>query len=638
MTPFSPLFDWDVWTYEPQEWRLTNASGPVALPNKTLALLALLLDRSPALVSKDDILAAVWPGTMVEEGNIAFHVAMLRKTLDVPGGPSCIETVRGRGYRFVTPVTRRAPSAGEADEAAPSITVPAGLPAAARLAPAAPEVARQPATPAIPVTLPAPRVRRWRAAHMLPVLLLACGVSLMGWVAVASAPATVREVAVLPILAAADGQPLDGASEAVAVRLARSTTLEARAVAGGAPSESLATAGRRVGAASVLRVTVTRSTPPWRVTAELARTADGARLWTWAFDVPGDRAALPALLAARVTDGLARHLGVAAMSRTAANTEALTLTLRAREAWQLRTPPSVQQAIALYERAIAIDPSFAPAYAGLADCYNLTMSGLPVDVRARHAKANAGHALVLDPSLAEAHTSLAFSLYKFEWQWAEAESAFRRAIAADSSYALAHHWYGEMLAYLGRFDEAIAELRRAQELEPNSLPVLIDLAGPLLHSGRVADARAVVEEASNINPMFHGVPGRMAEVLAAEGRERESVEEAWRALILRGASLESVEELRAAYRIGGLPAVLRIEIARLEASTAERFEVPARATFLAGKYARLGDRAKTLHWIRVAIDRREDIALHLPTYPEYRWLRGDPEFTRQLERLGLPAR
>lgn len=620
MTLSSPLFDWDVWTYEPQEWRLTSASGPVALPNKTLALLALLLDRAPGLVSKDDILSVVWAGTVVEEGNIAFHVAMLRKTLDAAGAPSCIETVRGRGYRFVCPVTRRVPSSGEAAEAVPPATLPVAAPAA------------------LPGTLPASGVRRWRFAHALPVLLLAAGVSLMGWVAIASAPATVREITVLPIVTAADGQTLEGGADAMVARLARLTTLEARAGAGGTPSESLATAGRRLRAASVLRVMVHGSTPPWRVTAELARTADGARLWTWAFDVPGDRAALPALVASRVTDGLARHLGVAAMSRTVANTEALTLALRAREAWQLRSPPSVQQAIALYERAIALDPSFAPAYAGLADCYNLTMSGLPVDVRARNAKANAERALVLDPGLAAAHTSLAFALYKFEWNWLEAESAFRRAIAADASYALAHHWYGEMLGLIGRYDEAIAELRLAQGLEPRSLPILMDLAGPLLLSGRVAEARAVVEEASRINPMFHAIPGRMAQVLAAEGRERESVEEEWRALILRGASLESVQELRAAYQAGGLPAVLRIEIARLEADGMERFEVPVRATFLAGKYARLGDRAKTLHWIRVAIDRREDIALHLPTYPEYDWLRDDPEFTRQLGRLGLPAR
>src|SRR5687767_6627591 len=106
----SPLLDWAGWTFEPKQWRLTSATGPVSLPNKTLALLSLLVDRAPGLVSKDDILAVVWSGTVVEEGNIAFHVAALRKVLDVPGRASCIETVRGRGYRFVAPVTRRYPA------------------------------------------------------------------------------------------------------------------------------------------------------------------------------------------------------------------------------------------------------------------------------------------------------------------------------------------------------------------------------------------------------------------------------------------------------------------------------------------------------------------------------------------------
>ncbi|MEX2663352.1 MAG: winged helix-turn-helix domain-containing protein, partial [Vicinamibacterales bacterium] len=102
------IFDWDRWAFDPAEWRLTGAaSGVVSLPNKTLELLALLLDRAPGLVSKDQILGIVWRDAAVEEGNIAFHIAMLRKTLDAQGDTSCIETVRGRGYRFVAPVTRR---------------------------------------------------------------------------------------------------------------------------------------------------------------------------------------------------------------------------------------------------------------------------------------------------------------------------------------------------------------------------------------------------------------------------------------------------------------------------------------------------------------------------------------------------
>lgn len=607
------VFEWRGWIFEPEQWRLANSTGGVvSLPNKTLALLALLLDRAPGLVSKDEILSTVWPDSVVEEGNIAFHIAMLRKTLDSAGDTSCIETVRGRGYRFVVPVSRRAPI----------VETPAPVPS-------------EPHALSVALTAAAPRRSGWRMAHVTPVVVLAAVAGALGWVALAAPSVSVRDVVVLPVMAAGEREPIAGAAEAVATDLAQLSSITARAVTPSAASEAPASTGRRFGADSVLRTTIDRSTTPWRVSAELTRSRDGARTWSWIFEVPAESAGVPNVIAAHVSAGLGSHLGTVTTLRGTGNTEALTLTLRARESWRLRTPPSVQQAIRLYERAIALDPSFAPAYAGLADCYNLTMSGLPIAVRAVNAKANAERALALDPGSAEAHTSLAFSLYKFEWKWAEAEAEFRRAIAADPSYALAHHWYGEMLGLLGRFDESIAELRQAHALEPSSLAVIDDLAGSLMRSGRVAEARTVVEAAAAINPTYHGVPRRMAEILALEGRERESLEEAWRTSVLTGASLESVEQLRAAYRTGGRPAVLRIEIARLEAGGEGRFAVPAQASFLASKYAQLGDREKTLHWINVAIDRREDIVLHLPTYPEYNWLRGDPAFTRALARAGL---
>ena len=612
-TPKMTLFTWDGWIFDPAEWRLTSASsGGVRLPNKTLELLALLLQRAPGLVSKDEILATVWPDTLVEEGNIAFHIAMLRKTLGQSGDKSCIETVRGRGYRFIAPVTRRDPAT---QPPAPVQSPPDPLPA--------------------PVSTSAPRPGRWRTAHVVPVVILAAVASFMGWVALAAPQASIREIAVLPVVVAGEALPMAGAADAMARDLARMTALTTRAVAAAEASDAPAIVGRRLGVASVLRTTVDRSKSPWRVAADLTRSHDGLRIWSWMFDMPADSAGAPGIIAARVSAGLGRHLGAGTVPRGTASAEALTLTLRAREQWRLRTPPAVQQAIALYDRAIAIDPSFALAHAGLADCYNLTVSGLPIAVRAVNAKANAERALSLDPGSAEAHTSLAFYLYKFEWKWAEAEAEFRQAIAADPSYALAHHWYGEMLGLLGRFDEAIAELRQAHALDPGSLAIIDDLAGPLLRSGRVAEARAVIEQGAAINPTYHGIPKRMAELLALEGRERESLEEAWRAAVLTGASLESVQELRAAYRTGGRPAVLRVEIARLEAGEPGKFAVPAQASFLASKYAQLRDRDKTLHWINVAIDRHEDIVLHLPTYPEYDWLRDDPAFERALARAGL---
>lgn len=226
-------------------------------------------------------------------------------------------------------------------------------------------------------------------------------------------------------------------------------------------------------------------------------------------------------------------------------------------------------------------------------------------------------------------------LYKFERRWEEADANFRRAIAADPDYALARHWYGEFLGLMGRYDEAVVRLREAVTLEPGSLAIQGDLVPPLLRSGRVAEARAVVEGAAAANPNWYWIPRRRGEVLAAEGRERESLEELWRSMVLNGESLESIGQLREAYRVGGMPAVLRVENQRFEAAEAAAPGASQHATLLSFNYARLGEAETAMRWIRVAVDRREDAAIHLLTHPAYDALRGTSEFDALLAELGL---
>lgn len=469
------LFHWDGWSFEPAEWRLLNSrSEPVQLPNKTLDVLALLLERAPALVGKDEILSKVWGDAIVEEGNIAFHIASLRKVLDHTDASSCIENVRGRGYRFVAPVTTETPE----------VRVPAGAPAPLRSL----------------------RPRAWLYAA---VALAAMVGGLIWWSSTWPAPA-------------------------------------AKTVAVPSPAAALVVEGRNL--------------------------------------------------------------------------------------WRLRTPADVKQAIQVLERATAADPNYAPAYAALADAYNITMSGLPATARYERAKAYAERALALQPELADGHTSLAFLRYKFEWRWVDAESEFKRAIALNPNYALAHHWYGEFLSLLGRNDESIREFTAALTLEPDSLAIQSDFVSPLLGAGRIADARHVIETAARANPAWHWIPYRMSEVLTAEGRERESLEERWRWMLLTGATFETVDAQRTAYRTGGMPAALRVEIAQL--LTADP-ATPGLATKLARAYALLRQRREALHWLSIALDRREDAAVTMLTYHDYDALRGDPAFNQLLARVGL---
>ncbi len=613
------MFEWGDWTFDLAEWRLSHATGgPVALPNRTLALLTLLLERAPALVLKDDILAAVWPDAVVEEGNIAFHVAALRKALDAPGQASCIETVRGRGYRFVTPVARR-----PRPEVSPTLGA------------APPEVP----APDTPVSTPLPA----RRASGLPIWLvgaLIVVIAVATWIAVRQPAQLIHAVTLLPAQLPQDLGPdvTTDLPALLASQITRRTTLTVSVGSGGPATEDVIQAGQRLHAESVLSIRVDRTGATWRVLTQLTRTRDQRRLWAWAFDVATNSPTLAsAEISARIAAGLGEHLG-ATRSRDAATTgapEAHALVVEARSFWRQRSPADVQRAIRLYERAIAMDPSQATAFAGLADAYNLTMSGLPPEVRYPRAKANAERAVALDPDLAAGHTSLAFLRYKFEWRWADAEREFTRAIALDPNYALAHHWYGEFLGVMGRYDEAVVELQRARELEPDSLAIQSDLVPPLLRAGRTAEARAVVESAARTNPNWHWVPLRLSEVLFAEGRERESLEQRWRWMILSGASLESVAELQEAYRTGGLSAVLRVEVRRWLAMESTAPGELLVATNLSRNYARLGDRAEALRWIGIALDRREDAAIHLLTNPDYDSLRGEPAFDRLLTRVGL---
>jgi DNA-binding winged helix-turn-helix (wHTH) protein/tetratricopeptide (TPR) repeat protein len=613
-----PVFSWRGWTFEPAEWRLLAANGePVSLPNRTLDLLALLLDRAPSLVTKEEILTHVWRDSVVEEGNVAFHIAALRKALDT-GKSSCIDTVRGRGYRFVAPVTRLIPAAVDHVETG---TSDPRVDIQARSDDPAP-------TAAAAVAPPAAGPRTWLPLWSIVVLTAVIGAA--GWFTFGYEAPAIHAVTILPTS--------DGLAELVAGRLMRDTTVRAVVGTPGPDREEPIDAGRRLRAEAVLRVNVDRTENPWRVVADVTRTRDQARLWSWMFTVdPGTPSVINADIASRIASGFGRHLDVArpgAPLRPVAPA-AYSLAVQARALWQQRTPHAVQQAILLYERAIAIDPEFAQAYAGLADCYNLTMSGLPPEVRYPRALENAEKAVTLDPDDAAGHTSLAFLRYKFEWRWAEADAEFSRAIALEPDYALAHHWYGEFLGLMGRYDEAIVHLRRAIALEPQSLAIQSDLIPPLLRSGRIAEARAVVEAAAATNPNWHFIPYRMAHVLEAEGREREAVENRWRWMLLTGASLESVDRLRDAYTKGGINAMTRVEIAGFLESEAVTPGAWLNATFLSRLYATLGERAEALRWLGIALDRREDAGIDLLTHPDYNSLRDDPAFNQMLARVGL---
>lgn len=310
--------------------------------------------------------------------------------------------------------------------------------------------------------------------------------------------------------------------------------------------------------------------------------------------------------------------------------------LQAREQWKRRSPENVRLAIGLYEKALAIDPNFALAYAGLANCYNITNSGLPAQVRYPLAKRNAEKAIELDPGSAEAHTAMAFMRYKLEWRWRDADTEFRKAVTLNPKYDLAHHWYGEFLRLMGKTAEGIAELKVAVDLEPESLGARSDLVSALVQGNHLSEARAHIDEGLKIDPGWSTFPYLMSAILLKERREKESVEHLLRFMTLRSFPINEVNELREAFAAGGMPGMLRAQanqyLRLIERPASSNVEL---ATSLSYSYAQLGDREEAFSWLKIAIDLRQDAGIHLLTNPAYDSIRNDPRFDQLLERLNL---
>jgi len=265
-------------------------------------------------------------------------------------------------------------------------------------------------------------------------------------------------------------------------------------------------------AALALRGTVAKVGNEWRVTVELLDAMEDRHLWGTTFTRRTDEMLsredeLASTIASAVTLRLTGAAPPAAIdSAAAANPEARQAYLTGRFYWNQRSQSDLQQAVSYFEQAIAIDKHYAPAYVGLADSYDLmSLGALPAQEAFQKAKSAAQQALSIDPAAAEAYNALAMATYRQDWDFAAAERDFKKAIELDPNDAVAHQWYGEFLGDLRRFDQSIAELKRAKELDPLSPMVGCDLADGYLHAGRGAEADAELRRIIDLYPDF--VPG-----------------------------------------------------------------------------------------------------------------------------------
>ncbi len=597
----------------------------VPLPPKTLELLVTLVRRAPGVVTRQELIDTVWPNEIVNDEALTQRLMLLRRALgDDPKNPTYIASVPRWGYRLVAPVERLEPAATTARREEPEPT---------------------PSPPARSVTSHSYSHRPlfWLLAPVVVAALAVAAYLLRGQATPADS------IAILPFVVGG-GDPAaeliaDGVRETLTNALARLPRLRVIAASSmsrykTAPADPQKV-GRELGVRTVVTGRLVQRGETLAINAELVSVADGTQLWGDGFIRPlSEIFVVQEDLAAEIVQHLRPRLSAAdrgvLRTRYTGDVAAYQLYLKGRYHWNKRTAEGFADAIACFKQAIAADPTYALAYAGLADCYALLgaaeYGALPPRDALPKARAAAMRALEIDPGLAEAHASLGLVQWTFDWDRDAAERSLRRAIQLAPGYASSHQWYGEMLAEAGRSREAEGEIRRALDLDPLSLVINADLGLFAYYARDYGQAIEYYKATLAMEPYF--VPARLGLALAytQEGHASEALTELAEAG--KVAPGEPGVMATAGYVLGraGRTAEARGVADELQRLAAQRF-VPA--YYIGGVLVGLGDAAGAFAWLGKACEQRCSLLGALAVDPAFDPLRNDPHFAELLRCAGL---
>jgi TolB-like protein/Tfp pilus assembly protein PilF len=393
----------------------------------------------------------------------------------------------------------------------------------------------------------------------------------------------------------------------------------------------------------VVEGSVQRSGNRVRITAQLIQAATDKHLWAESYerdlrDVLSLQDEVARAIASEIKVKLTPQEQTRLASARPVNPEAHGLYLKGRYYWNKRTPETLKKSLEYFQQAIEKDPGYAPAYAGLADSYDMLGAGsyrvLPPKEAYPKAEAAAMKALELDSTLAEAHTSLGWSKWVFDWDWQGAEREYKQAIELNPNYANAHHWYAGYLLDMGRYTEAIGEDRKAESLDPLSLIISADLGdealGPAgLYDQEMEQCRKTLE----MDPNFAQAHMCLADSYVRKGMHKEAIAEFEKAIELSAGSLVYVSALGSTYaRAGRRDDAIKI-LNELKARSKQGFVAPDN---FASIYAGLGDKDQAFAWLEKAYEERTDAIIGVSAEPWFDPLRSDPRFQELLRRVGLP--
>jgi TolB-like protein/DNA-binding winged helix-turn-helix (wHTH) protein/Tfp pilus assembly protein PilF len=614
--------------------QLYRSGRMLKLERIPMDVLLFLVQQRGELVSREQIVEKIWGKDVYLDTDNAINGAIrkIRQVLkDDPEQPRFIQTITGRGYRFVAPVAET-PVAGVAAPPGPAI---AERQSAGREDSASPLARR--------------RGRVLWASILGMAIALIAGVGLyLGRPALPARPIASGGrvmLAVLPFenLTGDAGQEYfsDGMTEEMITQLgsldpdqmgviARTSVMHYKH-----SQEQLQQIAHELGVQYVLEGSVRRDADKVRITAQLIQMKDQTHLWAREYDRETKgllvlQSEIAGEIAAEIQAALGEHKPVAPNLEPTLSPqafEAYNLYLKGQYFWNRR---SLREAIRYFEQATAKDPNFARAYAGLADCYALigAYTGAPAAEFAPQARTAALRALQLDDRLPEAHAALALIVQNYDYDWQRAEKEFKRAIQLSPNYATGHQWYAEHLMWQGRFDEALRESERARQFDPLSLIIAADNGTILLYSRQYDRAIAQFATVRDMDPVFpragmifaaYVQKGMFTEAQAVV--EKFTAGSPWQLSALAYVDGRSGQQPKAEQELKKL-----LDLNQRQPLDPMVF-VPA--------YIGMGNNDQAIAWLEKAYAQHSNGLTALKVDPFYDPLRGDPRFQDLLRRVGL---
>lgn len=621
----------------------------VKLPEQPFQILIMLVEKPGEIVTREELRNRLWQtDTFVDfDHGVNNAVMRLREILgDSSDSPRFIETVPRRGYRFIAHVDESPwspPSSvlqqSEAQKEAPHTTEDQATPPAS-----SPESSEQGVK----------RRQRLIVAGLVAIAVLAAVFAWRYLINQRIGAADVRpstSVVVLPLENLSGDQEqdyfADGMTDDLIANLAKIRSLRvisrSTAMAYKHTRKPLSEIARDLHVDAVVEGTVLRAGDRVRITAELVQVSTDRHLWADTYESPiGDVLALQNRVSAAIVNEIRVNLSPQDRARLARNPEvapeAYENYLKGRFYWNKRTDENLHRAIGYFEEATKQDTQYALAYAGLSDCYAIIGAAIfgtiPAEQAAPKARQAAQRALEIDPTLAEAETSLATLKFNYDWDWPGAEDGFQHAIQLNPSYATAYQRYSLLLTAMGRFQDGFSQINKARELDPLSFSINFSLGWRLYFARQYDRAIAQLRNTLEMDPSYELPHLILGQAYEEKGSFDLAIPELRRGVELSHGTPLMLAALAHGYARAGQRTEAKQLLSQLEAAGKQQYVSPY---YLAIVYVALGEKEQGLSFLEKAFSDRSNGLIFMAVEPELDPIRSDPRFIALEKKLRLPT-